>query len=470
MTIRLKITLLITAAGFIASLVFSSIVLLEMTEQPFRLIDADLRSAGLRVAQAVASNASMSPAPRLTDDDFYWIEVKGQTPDKLLYRSHLARQLQIAAPPVGRAVTVSTIVPSQVSIGEEPSKEVAFRLQTFIFPIAGSLYRVTSGRPVEHLKEELEDTVISVASGLAFSVLLLAGISYFLAGFMLRPIREINMQAREISEKHLDRRMPISENNDEFTNLAQTLNRVFDRLQQAFFRQKRLLADASHELKTPLTMIRLALDEIRSETDEVSPDPYSESHARITEQVLRMDRLVKGLLDLSALEIEATTIKEAVDLTPVLRSLIDDYVFLADARSIIIYVDLPEQLQLQGDAEKLTRAFSNLLDNAIKYNNDGGSISIKGIQSNSILTISLANTGIGVPKADIPRIFEQFYRVEKSRSLRHGGTGLGLAIVKRVVELHGGTVTLESMPEGLTTVTVTLPRFDTPFLKVPRPD
>ena len=453
MTVRLKITMLITTAGFVASLVFSCIILWEMVEQPFRLIDSDLKAAGPRIARAVMAGKGDAGG------DHYWLEVRDPATGEVFYRSGLARTYRIDPPSAGRGRTVSAVAEEQDAAGRDKEREkVDFRVYTAAFSRDGIQYLASAGRPVEHLEDELEDTVFGIAGGLAFSVLVLAAISYFLAGLMLRPIRELNAQARDISEKHLDRRMPVTGERDEFNTLAETLNTVFDRLQHAFLRQKRLLADASHELKTPLTMMRLALDAIRSDAGVGRPDPQAESHERMTEQVLRMDRLVKSLLDLSSLEIEAVAVREPVDLTSVLGALIEDYRFLGETRGIVLRADLPDRMEMEGDADRLTRAFSNLLDNAVKYNIDGGSVSVTGAWSGSTLTVTLANTGPGVPDEDLPRIFEQFYRVEKSRSQQYGGSGLGLAIVRRIVELHGGRVTFENRPKGLTTVTVTLPR------------
>ena len=453
MTVRLKITMLITTAGFVASLVFSCIILWEMVEQPFRLIDSDLKAAGPRIARAVMAGKGDAGG------DHYWLEVRNPATGEVFYRSGLARTYRIDPPSAGRGRTVSAVAGGQDAAGRDKEREkVDFRVYTAAFSRDGKQYLASAGRPVEHLEEELGDTVSGIAGGLVFSVLVLAAISYFLAGLMLRPIRELNAQARDISEKHLDRRMPVTGERDEFNTLAETLNTVFDRLQHAFLRQKRLLADASHELKTPLTMMRLALDAIRSDAGVGRPDPQAESHERMTEQVLRMDRLVKSLLDLSSLEIEAVAVREPVDLTSVLGALIEDYRFLGETRGIVLRADLPDRMEMEGDADRLTRAFSNLLDNAVKYNVDGGSVSVTGAWSSSTLTVTLANTGPGVPDEDLPRIFEQFYRVEKSRSQQYGGSGLGLAIVRRIVELHGGRATFENRPKGLTTVTVTLPR------------
>jgi len=334
---------------------------------------------------------------------------------------------------------------------------VTFRIKGSEIVLDGRTFLVFAGRPMEKLEEEIWGIIIGVVSGLVFSVLLLMAISYFVAGFILKPVRIINDQARDITEKYLHRRIPVTGDRDEFNALAQTLNQVFDRLQHAFLWQKRLLADASHELKTPLTMMRLALDEIRSAHGENPPDLQAESHARLTEQVLRMERLVKNLLDLSSLEIEGTTTEDPIAVDKMLESLIADYRFLADTRNIQIDIRLPEQPVVKGNAEKLNRAFSNILDNAIKYNVDGGRVEVVGEHSATELTISVTNTGPGIAEAELDRVFEQFYRVEKSRSLQHGGSGLGLAIVKRIVELHGGRVKLESEPGSWTRVKVCLP-------------
>jgi signal transduction histidine kinase len=236
----------------------------------------------------------------------------------------------------------------------------------------GRAFWVRAGRPIENLEEEIWDTTITVAGGLVFSGFLLMGISFLTAGFILKPIRRMNEQARDISEKHLERRLPLSAGRcDEFTALAQTLN---------------------------------------------------------------------------------------VDLSEILKSLIADYRFMAAVRDISIRVILPERLEMEGDAEKLGRAFSNILDNAIKYAADGGQVEVAGEASGADLKITIGNDGPGVPESEIPKVFEQFYRVEQSRSMLYGGSGLGLAIVKRVMELHGGHVKFESQQKGWTRVTVSLPR------------
>jgi len=147
-----------------------------------------------------------------------------------------------------------------------------------------------------------------------------------------------------------------------------------------------------------------------------------------------------------------------VHLTELLSSLAADYQFLVDGHNIHMDIRLPSQLVIPGDSEKLKRAFSNIIDNAITYNVDGGSIEVVGNLSDTEMTVTVANTGPGVAETEVVKVFEQFYRVEKSRSIQHGGSGLGLAIVKKIVDLHSGKVKLESKQGGWTRVTVSLPR------------
>jgi len=289
-------------------------------------------------------------------------------------------------------------------------------------------------------------------------------ISHFVTGKILKPIGQMKDLARDISEKNLEQRLPVNEQGDEFNELALTINQMLDRLQYSFMRQRNLLFDTSHELKTPLATIRLAIGEISSsDMDSLSPS-IRDNLLRLNNQVLRMERLVKALLDMSSLETLSGLDLKPVHLTELLSALIEDYQLLSDARSIMMEVNLPENLWVKGDEEKLRRAFSNLLDNAIKYNEDGGQIVIRAkreVTETAVIVVIIENTGPGVPEEDLPKVFDQFYRVEKSRSLDYGGSGLGLSIVKRIIELHKGKVDIESKPGVRTRVIVRLPGYNT---------
>jgi signal transduction histidine kinase len=170
-----------------------------------------------------------------------------------------------------------------------------------------------------------------------------------------------------------------------------------------------------------------------------------------------MSRLVKNLLDLSALELKECLDLKEMNLAELLKSVLCDYEVVFSAKKIDVQADIPPIIKIKGDRDHLQRAIINLVDNAVKYNHEGGKIEIKVSVKNRGVHVSLLNTGTGIPAEDLGRVFEQFYRVEKSRSAEYGGTGLGLSIVKRVIELHGGRIDIKSEPSVWTRVNIFLP-------------
>jgi two-component system OmpR family sensor kinase len=462
MTVKTRITLFIVGAGFVSSLLFSVVVFYELIEQPFRLLDDELKEEAYRTTRMLVKRQresdSVPPDSAFQAMDRYWIEIYEQATRKMLFRSALAKSVTL--PPVNpgsSAVAKVTLPPGRIYPEQDKSREVTFRVRTFSIGLDGRSFVVQIAQAMEKLEEEIWELVFGIVAGLIFSTLALIAISRFMAGKILKPIGKMKDLAQDISEKNLDQRIPTGKGQDEFSELTETINRMLDRLKYSFVRQRDFLFDTSHELKTPLTTMRLAIDDLYSHDVETIPSFSDENLFRLKNQVLRMERLVKDLLNLSSLETLTSIDPKPVHICELLSSLAGEYQFLADAHNIKMDIHLPNQLVIQGDAEKLHRAFSNILDNAIKYNVDGGQIELTAEQSATELKVTIANTGPGVAEAEIPKLFDQFYRVEKSRSIEHGGSGLGLAIVKRIIELHNGNVTLESKQGSWTRATVYLP-------------
>jgi signal transduction histidine kinase len=230
---------------------------------------------------------------------------------------------------------------------------------------------------------------------------------------------------------------------------------MFDRLQYSFARQKQFIADASHELKSPITSLSLFMEDAIHLED--LPDTFRLRLIRQYNILQRMRRLVKNLLDLSALEIRERMDFEELNLSDLANSIYEDFADVLEARHIDLSIDIPEGLHIIGGRDSLQRVLINLVDNAIKYNMDGGKIEITAKVKNDMVYLSVCNTGSGIPEKDIDRVFEQFYRVEKSRSSQYGGSGLGLTIVKQIVELHRGSISIESEPKSRTRVNIRLP-------------
>jgi len=209
--------------------------------------------------------------------------------------------------------------------------------------------------------------------------------------------------------------------------------------------RKEFVANVSHELRTPLTVIKGFIETLLDGAvdDHARAKQYLETVGRHTEQ---LTNLVNDLLDLSRLDAAAPLAKrEPVDVNAAAKKVAELMLPAAQKKRQTLHVQLTEPLpQIMGDAEYLHRALFNLIDNAVKYTRDGGEIRLSTATSDGVVTIEVSDNGIGIPLEDQPRIFERFYRVDRSRSREMGGTGLGLSIVKHVVQSHGGTIDVES--------------------------
>jgi heavy metal sensor kinase len=273
-----------------------------------------------------------------------------------------------------------------------------------------------------------------------------------------KPLTTMAAKTRDITVQKLSQRMEIPPSYDEIQKLAESFNDMILRLDQSVGEIKRFTSDASHELRTPLSVlksqIQLALGEktIPAEISKIFKDELTE--------VSYMEKIIDNLLMLSRYDAGSFKIEGSlVDLSDILVELSEKIRESASARGISIAQGAIEPVRVRGDKTYLTQMVSNLLDNAVKYNKDGGDISIElRIEVDTrqaILTIQ--DTGIGIPEENLPHIFERFYRVDKSRSREVSGSGLGLSIVKLITNLHKGKIQIESNLGKGTTVTIRLP-------------
>ena len=406
MSVKHRITLLVTAAGFIASLIFSLAIYYELIEQPFDVLDFELTEEANRAVKVLEDNNIKSDLesinPRILESFPTWLKIYGHDSERVLWHSKLAEQISIPAVKPGLASTVEAMLrDDKIDFGQDNRKKAAFRTRTFELMANGKKMVVQVALPMERLKEEIQDLIFGLIIGLLISTLALIIISYFVAGRILRPVGRMKDLAQTISDKNLEQRIPVKNEKDEFNELARTINMMLDRLQFSFVRQRDFLFDTSHELKTPLTTIRLAIDEICSSEDMKNlQSSSSASLLRVNQQVVRMERMVKDLLNLSALEVLTSIDPKPINLTKILFSLIEDYRLLAEAKNIHIEINFPDELVIQGDEEKIKRAFSNILDNAVKYNVDHGRIKISATNSDEDLCIKINNTGPQMARID----------------------------------------------------------------------
>ena len=330
------------------------------------------------------------------------------------------------------------------------------------FNVNGHAYTVEMGAPAEDVMETLS---LFRSYLLMFAPLLLlvaAGGGYWLSRRALAPVDALVATAREISGANLDSRLQKLNTCDELQRLSDTLNEMLDRIEKAFLRVTQFTADASHELRTPVSLIRteaeLALRRSRGEAE------YQESLRHILLEAERTTNLIEQLLALA----RADSGREALQMQPVnlaqtLGSVAEGWRQVAAMRNLRFSVDVPAQdTFVMGDEAALRRLADILLDNAFKYTLSPGSVHLSFEQKGEKAVIVVQDSGVGIAEEDQPKIFERFYRVDKARSREQGGAGLGLAIAQWIVAQHRGTITVESRVGSGATFRVELPVIPAP--------
>ena len=230
---------------------------------------------------------------------------------------------------------------------------------------------------------------------------------------------------------------------------------MVDRLDAAFEHQRQFVGDASHELRTPLTALQVSLDSVRADPD-ASPSDYRQLADEAAAATARMRRLVEDLLALAETDRPATL--GPVSLTSIVEMVVEEMEPLAEQRSISLTTTVPAGLVVLGDQLGLRRAVTNLVDNAIRYNHEGGHVVVEPAPSPpGWISVAVRDDGVGITPAEQSRIFDRFYRVDRSRSRAEGGSGLGLSIVTKIATEQGGRVDVESVPGTGSRFIVTLP-------------
>jgi heavy metal sensor kinase len=276
-----------------------------------------------------------------------------------------------------------------------------------------------------------------------------------IARVALRPVDEMARTARRITAEDLSRRVERRGTGDELDRLAETLNGMLARLDEAFGQTRRFAADAAHELRTPLTVLRGGIEvALRMERP---PDEYRRVLASSLEEVERLIRLAEDLLLLSRSLAGPEGSRTPVDLEPLVLEVFDVSARVGREAGVSVRIDATAPATVVGDPTALRRALLNLVENAVKYTLAGGKVEIGLRRGDGVAEITVADTGLGIEPADLERIFEPFVRLDTARARDTGGAGLGLAIARSIVVAHGGTITVESRPGSGSRFVIRLP-------------
>lgn len=319
-------------------------------------------------------------------------------------------------------------------------------------PGPGECVPALEATPAEQAKQQFDTK--SVLFCLVFTA---AGscAAYFMAGQALKPLRALNAEIETIDEKKLSARLPQAAVCDEVGKLTNSFNQMLVRLDDAFLRQKRFTANAAHELKTPLAMLKTGA-QVLSQDKNASVSDYRDYARKNVETVNRLSAIVDDLLLLASAGEGWGQEREQVYLEPLFDAIQSELFPQLEARDISLSVQCGDS-SVMGSDSLLYRIFFNLIENACKYGHTGGHIWAEAREQENGVRVRVRDDGPGIPARHLPYIFDAFYRVDKSRSREMGGSGLGLSLVKTMVEAGGGTITVKSEETGGTCFTIVFP-------------
>lgn len=288
-------------------------------------------------------------------------------------------------------------------------------------------------------------------AGLCLITLLGGAAAWLMAGKALKPVRELSSAIEKVSDNDLSLHVETTEREDEISQLGKSFNTMMDKVNSSFERQKRFSANAAHELKTPLATIQVGLDVL--ELDEKPTQEQMEWALTVTKaNTERMIELVENLFTLSS--DKECDINDIIDIQDVFTRIVDELAAQIDSRHLQVAMQISDDIKLKGNAVMLYRALFNLVENAIKYNIENGTILITAIEEGAKIKVSVSDSGIGINDEDMQHIFEPFYRADQSRSRLMGGSGLGLSLVNDIIKKHDAEIDVDSQPNRGTVFTV----------------
>jgi heavy metal sensor kinase len=332
-----------------------------------------------------------------------------------------------------------------------------YRIASQIVAVDGQKFRVRAAVPTEPFDQALDRFRVILKGALPLLVIFAALAGYWLSGRALSPVNAIIQTARGIGVSNLSGRLAVPAANDELRHLSETLNAMLGRIELSVKRLTQFTADASHDLRTPIALIRtsaeLALRRSRS------ADEYRETLARILSTSEETTRLIEDLLTLARADAGAAILQlRSEDIVPHVTRAAEQSALLAAAKSVQFSRSIPAApLTFSLDSRAIERLLLILLENAVKYTPAGGSVSLQLTNEGERVSIEVRDTGIGISERDLPHIFERFYRADVARTRDSGGSGLGLAIARWIVEQHGGVIEAQSTLGGGSIFRVTLP-------------
>jgi len=463
LSIGVRLTLWYLAIFALAQAVFGVGMWLILRHNLYDMVDDDLQSQVEDLKsffEAQKKNASIAKLHEEVGESYGiehsgdYLEVYAET-GELIYCSEFLQAHQSVLLP-----------PDQITRSITKSRKIEGRSFRFIFTrltqINGHIYTVEMGAPADDVAETLSQFRSYLLMFAPLLLLAAAGGGYWLSHRALTPVDALVRTARAVSGTNLNSRLQKLETGDELQRLSDTLNEMLDRIESAFLRITQFTADASHELRTPISLIRteaeLALRRSRGEAE------YKESLRHILMEAERTTALIEQLLSMARADSGREALHlEPVDLRQTLSSVVAGWQQVATLRNLQFSSRLDQSdIFVTGDETLLRRLVDVLLDNAFKYTSSPGSVQLRLETQGESAVILVQDSGEGIAEEDQSKIFERFYRVDQARSRAQGGAGLGLAIAQWIVMQHRGCIGVESRPGQGATFHVDLPMIAAP--------
>jgi heavy metal sensor kinase len=341
---------------------------------------------------------------------------------------------------------VPRIPTTSPKVTEYRGNDVPLRIWNQVVNVAGEPYFIQSAFEMDDFYEALYHFELLLYIAIPSLLICAALGGYWISTRALSPVDQITRTARTISAQNLSSRLVVPPTGDELQRLSETLNGMLDRLESAFKKITQFTADASHELRTPVAVMRtraeLSLRKARS------ADEYRDVISEVLAELEKTSGLIEQLMFLARADSGAETLHFAdTNVTEVLREACHQGSALAEAKQISFQEFIsPDSMWIRGDASSLRRLFLILIDNAVKYTPANGHVEVSLQRNNGYAIAQVKDTGIGIAETDLPNVFERFYRADKARNRELGGVGLGLSIGRWITEVHSGTIEVQSAP------------------------
>ncbi|MCC6543601.1 MAG: HAMP domain-containing protein [Nitrospirae bacterium] len=467
MKIRLRLTLLYITITLAIVLMFSLGAYWGMRSFLFRAIDDELNYIADSIERAYDpffnEFISLTISPDNLNRYLEYYVIVHDTSGNTIFASPMTRIISFevhgAKDRTKKAFTIDVRVPGNISFFSSNVKgEITFRAISRTMYYKNHLIgEVIVGVPIERIKESMEKLLRVLLGGIVLTLILVGTGSYFLTRQLLNPINKITQKANQISHSNLGERIIVHHKEDELGQLSMVLNSLLGRLQEAFESQKQFMADAAHELKTPLSILRA-----HWENELNNPGltlTMKEKLVQDVETISRLSHTINSLLMLSQVEAIQTNFDfTTLQLDELLQEVITDAGMMASIKKQKINIKGLTPVSIQADKMRLYQLFFNLLDNAVKYTDQKGNIDVSLYLESKWAVVEVSDNGIGIPVEDLPHIFERFYRVDNDSTRKNAGSGLGLSICQLIVRSHGGLIEAESEVNAGSTFRVRLPQ------------